>query len=429
MHFTKQEALWVSEEVDVITGGCSSTPWAAIDLTIRQDDVCPGDLFFASASDDLACVFDQGAAAAVVPTLMAVPEDIEKTYPILRVTNVFESLRSLARAARFRTHSLVIAVQGYEQRQAFSRALGAVADYYMGGRHLSSSMAAMPEACDFSVFSMAPSLQPDVVVIDKPAQLREPGLFDAMPANGIVLLNTSDEAYMPVMAMARAAGLKNILCYGPEASEAWVEDRLVAQNGVQFGLNILGERICAQANGLSNPAMPMQMHSPNMLLAAMMVVKLSDIKLAACASYMVESYMGPLDMVEMESAVHGAQQKNLALFRPGHEMGSFVDEAIFKVKSVIDTGIGRKALVLDQGAPDARVMDFTLPGRIAGLDLMCASKKISIFKNARKAVEGFLKGRSLQSIVPSVLTPGDYVVFKSSADATRSVFSEALRSH
>lgn len=419
-------ALWVSEEAEIITGGKSTMPWQAVDLTIRTDDVRPGDLFFASPEDDLTHVFADGAAAAVVSSGMSVPADIADTYPLLVVPCVYEALRALARAARYRTHSVVIAVQGFEQRRAFSRALGVAADYYEGGRHLSSSMAAMPEVCDFSIFSLSPALQPDIVIIDKPAALRACGLFENMPTNGVVLLNGDDPAHLEVLAQAKAAGLASILRYGAgKDMDITLTGQLEADNGVQTACSILGQDITLQTASKTCPHMPAQVQSMNMLLAALGVVKLSDIKLRQCAQAMAQAYMAPMDMRPPEHKP--ALGKKLSLFNGGSMTGSLIDEALFKVKSIIDTGVGRRTMVLEQGAPGAKTQDFTLPSRLGGQDVVCASKKISVFKNARMAAQGLIKGATLQHIVPEVLTPGDYLVFKSSPDASRTVFSEALR--
>ncbi len=417
--------LWTSEEVEILTGGRSSCMWRADDLTIRADDVRPGDLFFASSGDNLADVFERGAVAAVVSQIMRVPDELAQRFPIIKVPCAYEALRILARAGRQRTHSVVIAVQGFEQRAAFSRALGAVADYYEGGRHLSSSMAAMPEICDFSIFSLSPSLSPDIAIIDRPSSLRCDGLFENMPANGVVLLNMDDAAALDVLAMARACGLSNILTYGMhEQSDVCIVNRITANEAVQLSCRIFDKEITVQIPTKGAGHVP----SMNMLLAAMAVADLSDMKRKDYAWAMAKVYVPTLSkqhaspVIEPMHAVHSAK---VSLFKPQ----SFVDEAIFRVKNMVDTGGPRRTVVLDQATPQATEMDFTLPTRLGAADVVCASKRVSVFKNARKAIEGLIKGCKLHHIVPEVLTPGDYVVFKSSPEAGKTVFSESLRLH
>jgi len=162
--------------------------------------------------------------------------------------------------------------------------------------------------------------------------------------------------------------------------------------------------------------------NPGMLLASLVLAKLSDIKLDNVANDMAQSYMSPFPIV------NAVPETGIKLFPPRRvDNVSVLSEAIFRVKSLIDVGNGARTLVLDQGAPIARETDFSLPARLAGLDVVCASKKVSVFKNAREAAERLFKANPLRDIVPEVLAPGDYVVFKSKKTQNTSVFSSALR--
>lgn len=418
--------LWTDKEVDALIGTTSSCAWQAADLTIKASDVRPGDLFFASPGDNLRQVFADGAVAAVVSKMMPVDPEIESHYPILRVPCAYEALRCLARAGRARTHSAVIAVQGFDQRGAFSRALGAAADYYEGGRHLSSAMAAMPEICDFSVFSLSPSLAPDVAVIDKPAALRADGLFERMPKGGVVIVNGDDAAYIDVMAAAKACGLSNVMVYGSDARFDIAQcARIDADTGVQLDLNIVGQDLSVIVPTQGRGAV----RSMAMLKVAMAVVKLSGMKLKDHAWAMAQVFAPEAQFKTASTTkfpvLDQAQRGNVRLLRAGHQL----EEAVFRVKNMVDTGRSRKTLILDQGTPMAQEQDFSLPSRLGGLDVVCASKKVSLFKNAKKALESLISGCKLHHIVPEVLTPGDYVVFKSSDDGSGAMCAESLRLH
>lgn len=416
------QALWTAQEADIITGGRSTAPWNAMNLSIRQQDIYPGDLFFATQGDNIELAFEQGAAAVVVQKGTNIPAHTLENYPVMQVPCLYEALRDLARAARFRTRSLVIAVQGFEQRRALSNALCTVSDIYEGGRHLSASLAAMPEDCDFSLFGMSPSLSPDVVVINKASQIRDHSIFNEMPANAVALINSEDEACLDMMATLRAAGIANILTYGAgDSADARLLSQVIADNGVQTTCEIFGQQINVMTSTHTSPHMPSMAQSINMLLVAYALVKLADMPLQKLAQEMAESYMGVFDASAEKKA------GKVTLIRSADTAFADQHESIFRVKNMIDTGKGRRALVLDQAAPAARPRDFSLPSRLGGLDLLCASKKASIFKNARKAVEGMMKFKSLNEIIPDVLTPGDYVVFKSGSDNNNAVFSEALR--
>ncbi len=283
----QQQALWISDEVDVLVGGKSTQPWAADDLTIRADDVRPGDLFFATNGENISDVFQRGAAAVIVSKGVIVSAELKSTYPVLVVPCAYEALRLLARAARHRTQSVVVAVQGFEQRQDFARAIGAVADYYEGGRHLSSSMAAMPEFCDFSIFSLSPALAPDIAVIDKPSALRAGNLFEEMPSRGVVLLNGNDPAYIEVLALAKASGLTNILTYGDcDSFESYIMETVQAQNGLQIGCSVFGQQATAQIEIAKDMILP----SMSMYIAALTVSVLSDIRMRDSAWAMGQVY-------------------------------------------------------------------------------------------------------------------------------------------
>ena len=423
MSFTisdKISALWTAQEAEIITGGRSTMPWRASSLSIRQQDIFPGDLFFASQGDNVQLAFEQGAAAVVVEPGISVPEGLGDVYPIMQVPCVYESLRALAKAARFRTHSLVIAVQGFEQRRALSNALCSVSDLYEGGRHLSSSLAAMPDDCDFSVFGMSPSLSPDVVIINKAAQLRDVSILESMPRHGIALLNIDDPAYMDAITLLKSSGVNTILTYGtnPQA-DAYMRQQIEAGNGVQTDCHIMGQDVTVQTTTNLCPHMPTLAQNTNMLLAAYMLTKMADMPLRTIAQEMAESYMSAFALTDDQPVSKVSLMKQTS--------ANLRDEAIFRVKNMLDTGKGRRALVLDQAAPEARTRDFTLPTKLAGRDVMHASKKVSIFKNARHAVENMLGLKSLSEIVPDVLAPGDYVVFKSGGDTNGAIFSEALR--
>lgn len=418
-HYNDQ--LWTHEEATTITGGTSTLPWRAEGLSIKQQDLFPGDIFFASSADDLDTVFERGAAVAVVKASMPIPSHIKENFPLLTVPCVYEALRSLAKAARFRTHSLVISVQGFEQRRSLSNVLGAVSDLYEGGRHLSSAVAAMPDDCDFSVFGMSPSVRPDVVVINKCSQMKEYSILGTMPANGIVLINADDPDHLEAFAEAKAVGLTNILTYGSsENADARLLEQVVADNGVQTRCDILGEEI--MLNTISNKCrhMPTLVQNMNMMLVASMLLKFADMPLQKKIPDMARSYVSSFDMTPDQV------DKKLSILKPSQPQ-NMLDEAIFRVKNMVDTGKGRRTMILDQGAPGAKEGDFTLPSQLRGLDIVSASKKVSIFKNARQAVQRILKVKSLDHIVPEVLTPGDYVVFKSGTNVSRPVFAEALR--
>ena len=332
--------IWCNTQADALVGGQSSYNWSAEGVCLNPRDLMPGDLFFAQSDDDIALVAELGAAAAVIPHGMDVDAKTAALFPLLRVECPFEALRTLAKAARFRTHSMVVAVQGFEQRRAYTNAIAAAADTYEAGRHLSASMAGMPTDCDFSVFGFAPALAPDIAVISKPASVRDTSIFSHMPKRGIVMVNVDDAATHNIIAEAKAAGLSNILTFGAQSqqADAYMTSQLVASNGVETALSVLGQEITVQTESHTAPHMPNMAQDVGMLLAAMMSAKLADIKLKRVAGYMADAYMAPLDQ-RPDAGL--AANEGVALL-PKDRMRKSMREAVYKVRNMVDTGFGRK---------------------------------------------------------------------------------------
>jgi len=202
----QEGVLWRSEEAVVLTGGQNSMEWIATGVAINVNEVREGDLFFAAHGDDLDLVFANGAAAAVVPFNMPVCEN----RPYLRVGNTFEALRCFAKAARFRTHASIIAVQGEVERERIAKALGEQMDVYQGGGHISQGLAALPDHARCGVFGFAPSVAPDIAVITDCMKAAYSRVFQNMPAHSLVIMDERAEGYIECLAEIKASGIHNI---------------------------------------------------------------------------------------------------------------------------------------------------------------------------------------------------------------------------
>jgi len=190
----------------VLTGGENSAAWAASGVAINVNEVQAGDLFFAAHGDDLDLVFARGAAAVVVPYNMRVCE----SRPCLRVANSFEALRCFAKAARFRTHASIIAVQGEAERGRIAAALAEHAEIYQGGGHISQGLAALPDDARVGVFGFAPSVAPDIAVITDCMKAAYSRVFQNMPAHSLVVMDERAEGYIECLAAIKAGGIHNI---------------------------------------------------------------------------------------------------------------------------------------------------------------------------------------------------------------------------
>ncbi|MDB2683209.1 hypothetical protein N9Z27_03060 [Alphaproteobacteria bacterium] len=343
--------LWCSKEAEILTGGQNTHAWYATGVAINVNEVLPGDVFFAAHGDDLDTVFKNGAVAAVIPHNM----NADEKWPCMRVANTFEALRSFARAGRFKTHALVISVQGENERKTIARDLKGKADIHEGGRHMSQGLAAMPDDVSYGLFGFSPTVAPDIVIITDPEKATYSRVFSAMPAHGVVLMDLSAKAAAPCLAAIKAAGIESVF----DIHEILSNSKIVKQKAVRSVLEI----------------------SANILA------------------------------------------KGFTKLQPEHY-------AALKVRNLIDIGVGNRTIVLNTAnrSRDASqdIQQWDLPNRLESLNLVCTSKEVSIASSLHKAVR---KARDVdfKKIVPEVLIPGDFVIFKKPASGEKIEFNTALR--
>ena len=106
--------LWTSLKMEEATGGRALRPFEVSGISIDTRTLQKGDLFVALADardghDFVADALAKGAAGALVNRC---PPGVDKSSPLLVVTDVFEALQALAVAARARTHARIVAVTG-----------------------------------------------------------------------------------------------------------------------------------------------------------------------------------------------------------------------------------------------------------------------------------------------------------------------------
>lgn len=355
----ESKILWRSKEAAALTGGVNAHEWAATGVSLNVDSIRPGDLFFAAYGDNLEKVFTSGAAAAVIPNGMNVREE----WPCLKVANTYEALRSFARAARFKTHALVIAVQGEQERARISHALAQNTTIHEGGRHMSLGLANLPENVPYGIFGFSPNAMPDIAIVTDPEKAAHSRVFNSMPRNGAVLMDSNASGYIECLAAAKAAGIQHIITFDEAA---------------HINLGLFGNKAMQRA-----------------------------IKIAA------------------ESVL----LSNIKSFNPLHAERF----TAFQVKNIVDLGMARKTLILD-GVLDKEntgnlhsTKDLEVPARIRDLNLVYTSKQISLAGDAHQSIQK-AQSYEIRDIVPEVLTPGDYIVFRKPVEQTKAEFSTALRS-
>lgn len=406
-----KQTLWSAAEAAVITGGKSATDWQATGLCLKLEDIQPGDLFFASKTDDLDLAFQRGAAASVVRKGSAG----DSSWPVLEVGDVYQALQDLARASRYRTHASVISAQG-NVRDLLVKALSTAGGVHESGRHVSVGMASMPMNAMFSVFGFSPAVQPDIAVISDGKAALNSAIFETMPAGGMVVLNADDEEFIDVLAQAKAAGIEHVFTYGQsQMADARVESVVQAMNGVQVTCRVLGQ--------IASFVLPPGSALPVEVLAAFCALKLMG--------HSVQRYAYQMALAVCEEG-ESARRVHLMHTEAYPKSGLF-SQTIFRVMNMIDLGFNRRTAVLDNlrgrikdSQPiSTKVLDA--PKKLGTLDLVYACKKVSVCSDAHGALKQVKHSSQTEEIVPDVLMPGDFVVFKDVAKNARTIFSEALR--
>lgn len=403
MTHTACPILWTSQEAAIVTGGTSTQDWCATGIAIAMEDLKPGDLYIATQDDDLAAVFAKGAVAAVVTGSV----DGRGSLPLLKVGDVFEALQALAGAARYRTHALIVSVQGRTARAVVHDILARAGRVHEGGRHLSLGMANLPDDVDFGLFGSSPAVRPDIAIITNCAGANRDTLFETMPVSGSVIINADEgEASLGVIARAKAAGIQNIFTYGRALSaDACLASLVQADNGTRVCVNILGEAMTFVSNARED-------FSP-VALAGFLVLKLAqlDMPAAVCGN-------------EDEVAAHRATG-SVTLIDPALKNGP---QALFKVTNMIDLGFGRQTAILDNmGFGAASAGYLAIPRRIATLDVLYTGKKAGTVANAQAALQDRHRNARIEPIATEVLAPGDFLVFKKAREGSKAIFAEALR--
>lgn len=106
---------------------------------------------------------------------------------------------------------------------------------------------------------------------------------------------------------------------------------------------------------------------------------------------------------------------------------------VMRVSSVIDTGRGDQTAVLgnalmpfSQGSGLNR-KNLSIPHKIANLNCVYTSKRFGIVPDAYAAIKDMVKGRRVAAIVPDVIAPGDFVVFRHLKNYSKVKFAGVLR--
>ena len=267
----------------------------------------------------------------------------------------------------------------------------------------------------FAVFGFSPAVQPDIAVISDGQAALNSAIFETMPRGGMVILNADDEAFLDVMALAKSCGIEQIYTYGQsQLADARVENVVQAMNGVQVTCRVLGQVVPF--------VLPPGSALPVEVLAAFCVLKLMD--------YPVQRFAYQMALAVCEE---GESVSRVHLMHKEAYPKSVMAQTIFRVMNMVDLGFNRRTAVLDnlrakvQKTQPISTKVLDVPKKLGSLELVYACKNVSVCDNAQKVLSEGRRADRTEEIVPDVLMPGDFVVFKDVAKNARTVFSKALR--
>ena len=110
---------------------------------------------------------------------------------------------------------------------------------------------------------------------------------------------------------------------------------------------------------------------------------------------------------------------------------------ILQVKSLIDTGRGAPSIILQNALPDAWEIDLkkpkpekevlSLPCKIGDLNCVYTGRSFGVVADIVDSIKAVTGNAKIATIVPDVIAPGDFVIFKHSGPDYKIRFAGVLR--
>lgn len=115
--------------------------------------------------------------------------------------------------------------------------------------------------------------------------------------------------------------------------------------------------------------------------------------------------------------------------------------SVLKVAGVVDTGNGQQTVVLQNGLPSEWEVELddispkrvksskglSLPRRIANLNCVYTGRSFGVVADVTEAVRAVSRNDNLAAVVPDVIAPGDYMIFRHEGPRFRIRFAGILR--
>ncbi len=109
---------------------------------------------------------------------------------------------------------------------------------------------------------------------------------------------------------------------------------------------------------------------------------------------------------------------------------------ILRVGGIVDTGGGEQTVILKNALPWELEIDLdkpaskkglSLPRRIANLNCVYTGRKFGVVADVNEAIKAVTRNARIAAIVPEVIAPGDFMIFRHEGPRFRIRFAGVLR--
>ncbi|MEM7651183.1 MAG: hypothetical protein AAF204_03755 [Pseudomonadota bacterium] len=111
--------------------------------------------------------------------------------------------------------------------------------------------------------------------------------------------------------------------------------------------------------------------------------------------------------------------------------------SVLKVSGLVDTGNAQQTVILQNALPNEWEIDLekpiksskglSLPRRIANLNCIYTGKSFGVVPDVTEAVRAVTRNARLAAVVPEVIAPGDFMIFKHEGPRLRIRFAGIVR--
>ncbi len=294
-------ALWTAADAARAVGGQAQGDWTAVGVSIDSRTVQPGDLFVALKGPNfdghgfVGEALDKGAASALVSRI---PDDLDKTVPLLIAGDGHLALGALGAAARARTTARIAAVTGSVGKTTSKEMLRLALDSQ--GHTVAStgslnnhigvplSLARLPADAAFGIFEVGMNhpgeisplsrlIRPHAALITAVEAVHlsafasldaiadaKAEIFDGLEPDGVAVLNQDNPLFGRLVDAAKACSVPTVIGFGTApGADAKLLDVNIQPTGSLVTAEIAGRALRYQ---LHLPGRPMAMNSVGVLV-------------------------------------------------------------------------------------------------------------------------------------------------------------------